>query len=187
MISETRIKGLLMLGALGVLLISFFLLRNLNPHNIETSALRSLGFPLVIGFTGFMILAGGCGVPPALFVIPAAALWSFPVAICVSIVGGLGATCLGFFLARYVFRETVTPKIPPKILRFERRLERHAFSTVLLLRLLFYLFPPINWMLGISHIRPSTFLSATFLGMLPATFAYVWAGQGLLGITKGFL
>jgi len=185
MTSGKHSKGLLPFIAIPVFFISFLLVKNLNLTNIEISALRSLGYPLAFAFTLFMILAGGCGVPPVLAVIPAGAIWSFPVASCVCLVGGLGASGLGFFLARYGFRETLTPKIPPKILRFERGLENHTFCTVVVLRLLFYLFPPINWMLGISQLRPLTFFSATFLGMLPSTFAYLWVGQGIIGLIMG--
>lgn len=164
---------------------SWFLLQHLNPGNVAEGALRSQGWPLALGMTGCMMLAGGFGVPPVLFVLPAAAIWSLPVAGGVCLVGGMGASIFGFLLARYGFRERIVSKIPPKIQKFESRLETHAFSTVFVLRLLFYLFPPINWMLGMSRIPLHTFIIATFLGMLPATFAYLWAGQGLLGFLLG--
>ncbi|MGA0333648.1 MAG: TVP38/TMEM64 family protein [Kiritimatiellia bacterium] len=134
-----------------------------------------------VGFVLLMILAGGLGCPPVLFVMPAAALWSVPLAFVYSMIGGLGASLLGFCLTRYGLRERVAPRIPAKIRRFESRLETHAFSTVLVMRLLFYLFPPLNWMLGLSEISLRTYLAATFLGMLPATALYVWAGEGIFG------
>ncbi len=177
--------GFLILVA-GILLGSWFLLQHLHPGNVEIAALRSQGWPLVLAYVAGMMLAGGFGIPPVLFILPAAAVWSLPLAMFVCLSGGLGAATLGFYLARYGFRQKVSPKIPPRLLKFERRLESHAFSTVLVMRLLFYLFPPINWMLGLSCIRPLTFVCATFIGMLPATFLYLRAGQGIWAFAKSF-
>lgn len=132
------------------------------------------------GYLLFLILSGGVGLPPVFLILPAAGIWPFPQALLLSLLGGLGASVLGFMLARFGLRERVAAKIPPKILRFEQRLESHAFSTVIVLRLLFYLFPPINWMLGISRIPLRMFVPATLLGMLPATLLYLWAGKGLI-------
>ncbi|MDF3129962.1 VTT domain-containing protein [Kiritimatiellaeota bacterium B1221] len=185
MIIDQLKGGVLLVLAAGVLCGSWFLLQQYSLGNVEISALRSLGWPLVVGYVLGMILAGGFGIPPAVFIFPAGALWSLPLAFGVCVSGGLGAAMLGFMLARYGFREKISPKIPAKLLKFERRLESHAFGTVLVMRLLFYLFPPLNWMLGLSQIRPVTFLSATFAGMLPATFLYLWAGQGIIGIIMG--
>ena len=164
-----------------VLIASWFMLKHLHPGNVEIGALRSLGWPLAVGMAAGMMVAGGFGVPPLLFVFPAAAIWSFPLALGVCVSGGMGASISGFLMARYALREKVVPRIPPKLGTFEKRLETHAFSTVLVLRLLFYLFPPINWMLGISRISLGSFTLATFLGMLPVTVLYLWAGQGLIG------
>ena len=136
---------------------------------------------LWIGYFVLLVVAGGLGLPPVFLIAPAAGLWDFPAAVVLCLTGGLGASAFGFLLSRHALRDWVTPKIPPKIQKFEQRLETHAFSTVIVMRLLFYLFPPINWMLGVSRISLSTFLLATFLGMLPATFLYLWAGEGLIG------
>ena len=167
--------------------ITFFLLLSawafwkMNLSNVEIVSLRSLGWPLWFGCLVLMVIAGGLGLPPVLLIIPAATIWEFPMAFMLCLFGGLGASVLGFLLSRYALQEWVEPRIPLKIVKFEHRLETHAFSTVLVMRLLFYLFPPLNWMLGISHIPLVTFVLATLVGMLPATFIYVWAGQGLLG------
>lgn len=153
----------------------------LDLDSMEPDHLRALGWPLILAYTLAIVLLGGFGVPPVLLLMPAVAVWTFPVALGQSLVGGLGASVLGFLMSRYWIREAAAPRIPPRIQRFEQRLEHHGFSTVIVLRLLFYLFPPINWMLGISRIPLRTFIPATFLGMLPGTLVYLWAGKGLLG------
>jgi uncharacterized membrane protein YdjX (TVP38/TMEM64 family) len=119
------------------------------------------------------------GVPPVVLMVPTVEVWPFWISLIISLCGGLGASVTGFILSRYFFREKVAPRIPAKIARYEHRLETHGFSTVLVLRLLFYLFPPINWMLGISAIPLSVFVSATLLGMLPGTLVYLLTSKGL--------
>lgn len=144
--------------------------------------IAALGWPAAVGYALLIAILGGFGVPPALLIVPAAAVWSFPVAFSQSMAGGMGAALIGFLLSRFLIRETVDPRIPPKIRRYEHRLETHGFSTVLMMRILFYLFPPINWMLGISHIPLSTFLVATSIGMIPGTLVYLLTGRGVISL-----
>ncbi|MEX2608066.1 MAG: VTT domain-containing protein [Kiritimatiellia bacterium] len=149
------------------------------------AAIVERGWPAAVGYALLIAVLGGCGVPPVLMILPAAAVWPFHVAFAQSLCGGMGAALIGFLLSRYFLRETVDPRIPPKIRQYEHRLETHGFSTVLVMRLLFYLFPPINWMLGISHISLATFLGGTFLGMIPGTLVYMLTGRGLIGFLAG--
>lgn len=166
--------GLLIALWLGVGLAYGF--ERFHPANIA-----GLGWPAAVGYALLIAALGGVGVPPVVMIVPAAAVWSFPVAFAQSMAGGLGAALTGFVLSRHFIRKAVDPRIPPKIRRYEHRLETHGFSTVLVMRLLFYLFPPINWMLGISHIPVSTFLAATGVGMIPGTLVYLTTGRGAIG------
>lgn len=153
----------------------------IDLHELRPEDVQSWGVSAVIGYAVLIMVLGGLGVPPVVFMVPAGTFWSLPVAFGIGICGGLGASAIGFLLSRFCIRETLAPNIPEKIAVYEHRLERHGFSTVLILRLLFYLFPPISWMLGISAIPFSTFLAATLLGILPWTAVYVWTGRGILG------
>lgn len=145
-----------------------------HPEHIQ-----SFGWPAAVVYGAGMALLGGVGVPPVVMILPATAVWPFMVSFPVCLLGGLGAAWLGFSLSRHFLRQTVSSRIPERVARYEHRLETHAFSTVLVLRLLFYLFPPINWMLGVAAICQRDFLLGTVLGMLPWTLAYVGTGRGL--------
>ncbi len=165
--------------ALGV---GFWLARVFDLEELDLDDIRRLGWPMIIGYTLVLIVLGGFGVPPVFFLVPAGAVWHFSIALGVGMLGGMGASMVGFWVARYWVRETVTPRIPPRLLRYEHRMETHPLRTILIMRLLFYLFPPINWMLGISRIPLRTFVIGTFLGMLPGTLLYLLAGKGLVGV-----
>lgn len=141
-----------------------------------------MGWLATIGYGCLIAILGGCGVPPVLLILPAGAAWPFPVAFPLTFLGGLGASLLGFSLSRYAFRDTITDRIPDRIARYEHHLESHAFGTVLVLRLLFFLFPPINWMLGLSRIPFNRFVTATSVGILPWTLVYLLTGQGLIAL-----
>jgi uncharacterized membrane protein YdjX (TVP38/TMEM64 family) len=182
----SRQKSNLALAAIaGTLLLTGAVAWFLDLHEIGPGLVRSWGVAGMIGYALLIMLLGGLGVPPVLFIVPAVAFWPLPIALAVSLCGGLGASVVGFFLSRYCLRETVEPRIPEKIARYEHRLETHGFSTVLVLRLLFYLFPPINWMLGISAIPLPVFTAATLLGIIPGTVAYTLTGKGALAFVKG--
>lgn len=150
-----------------------------HPEHIQT-----FGWPAVVLYGAGMILLGGIGIPPAVMILPATAVWPFVVSFPLCLLSGLGASWLGFSLSRHFFRQTVSSRIPERVAQYEHRLETHAFSTVLVLRLLFYLFPPINWMLGVSAMSSRDFLLGTCLGMLPWTLAYVGTGRGLTVVVE---
>lgn len=169
-------------GVVLALGIGFWLAWYFDLEELDLEDIRRLGWPMIIGYTLVMIVLGGFGVPPVFFLVPAGAVWPFHIALGVGIAGGMGASMVGFWVARYWVRETVTPRIPPRLQRYEHRMESHPLRTVLVMRLVFHLFPPINWMLGISRIPLRTFAAGTLLGMLPGTLLYLLAGKGLVGV-----
>ncbi len=70
--------------------------------------------------------------------------------------------------------------------RWGTRLRAQEFETVLLLRLLGIPFDVVNVGCGILHINPKRFLSATIIGSLPATVAFVLLGASLDRVDQGF-
>ena len=181
MIPSGRKTQFAFLAIVAALALSGWIAWQTDLHEIRPEQVQSWGFPAIVGYVLIMTLLGGLGVPPVLFMVPTVAFWSFPVAVVICLAGGMGASLVGFLLSRYCMRETMAPRIPEKIARYEHRLETHGISTVLILRLLFYLFPPINWMLGISEIPLAVFAGATFVGMLPGTIIYLLTGKGVIG------
>jgi len=55
----------------------------------------------------------------------------------------------------------------PRIRALDDRLERHGVVTVILLRLLLFLGPPLNWSLGASRVRMRDYVLGTGIGILP--------------------
>lgn len=91
-----------------------------------------------------------------------------------------GAT-IAFVLARSVARRWIAEKVQ-KSTRFaaiDRAVGRHSFKTVLLLRLqpVNLPFALLNYALGLTSVKLRDYVVASWLGMLPATILYVYAGS----------
>lgn len=97
-----------------------------------------------------------------------------------------GAT-LSFLLARYFLRGWVQRKLEryPRFAQAGRAVERHGFKMVLLMRLepVFVPFALLNYMLGATPVRLRDYVLASWIGMLPATVAYVYIGSALTSFT----
>jgi phospholipase D1/2 len=55
----------------------------------------------------------------------------------------------------------------PRLRALDDRLERHGVATVVVLRLLLFLAPPLNWALGASRVRVRDYVLGTAIGILP--------------------
>lgn len=125
-----------------------------------------------------------------------AVAFSFPAASILSIfagfmfgwfVGGLvvafGATLgslLIFLAARFAFADFFREKVGGKLAAMADGFREDAFSYLFVLRLA-PIFP--FWLINIApaffNIPARTYVAATFLGILPGTFAYTYLGQGV--------
>jgi len=144
------------------------------------------------------IIGGSLGIPPVIFVVASGILWPIPVALGISLSGGLTAAILGFVLSRHVARDSCSRYIPQRLHKYDEGIEKHGFKTTVILRLAFFLFPPVNWLLGISRLRISDYVVGTVIGCFPGMVAYTLIGNDLvpwilqdpiprLGITFGVI
>ena len=136
-----------------------------------------------------MVLAVLLYLPLGLMLVPASALtilvglahgfWGG--LLCVT-VGANGAAWAAFGLAR-LFRVGAKPKINANnrlMARINESGERWAFWMVTLARLsVFVPYGPLNYLLGFTRIRFTDYALGTFLGMLPGSALYLWAGTAL--------
>lgn len=79
-------------------------------------------------------------------------------------------TAATFLLVRYVAQAWAQRALSerfPRLRALDHRLERHGVAMVVLLRLLLFLAPPLNWALGASRVRLHDFVLGTAIGVLP--------------------
>jgi len=85
-------------------------------------------------------------------------------------IAALLGTTLAFVLVRYTAQAWVQRALRdrlPRLRAFDDRLERHGVVTVVVLRLLLFLAPPLNWALGASRVATADFVLGTALGIVP--------------------
>lgn len=134
----------------------------------QSAALFLLAYVLVTGLS----LPGA-----ALLTLAAGAIFGFSTGvILVSLASTTGAT-IAFLASRFIFREWVRKRFARQIARMDRGVERDGAFYLLSLRLVpavpFFL---INLVMGLTAMRPRTYVWASQLGMLPATMLFVNAG-----------
>ena len=90
----------------------------------------------------------------------------------------LGALC-SFILARSFLREKVAAwaAANPKFRSLDQAIGRQGFKMVLLTRLSpVFPFVLLNYFLGLTAVRTGAYILANLIGMLPATFLFVYIG-----------
>lgn len=97
----------------------------------------------------------------------------------VVIAATIGA-CMIFLAARSAFRDFFLARAGGFIRKMEQGFSENAFSYLLLLRLVpVFPFFIVNIVPAFTTIRLRTYALATFIGIIPAAFAFVSAGAGL--------
>ncbi len=97
----------------------------------------------------------------------------------VVIAATLGATVL-FVVVKHAFGDPVRARMRPWLGRMEDGFNRDAFSYLLFLRLI-PLFPfwAVNLVPAFLGVRLGTYVAATLIGIIPATFIFAGLGNGL--------
>ncbi len=119
------------------------------------------------------------GVPGTVFIMVAPLIWPWPVAFALSMAGTMAASVVGFSFARFVARDWVSERIPERFRRYDEALERRAFSTVFLLRLIFWMPPLLHAFFGVSRVRFSTHFWGSMLGYVIPLLATAYFGERL--------
>jgi len=90
-----------------------------------------------------------------------------------------GATAL-FLAARSAFGDFLRRRVGGRAARLARGFEKGAFGYLLVLRLTpIFPFWMVNIVPAFFNVRLGTFVAATAIGILPATYAYAYLGRGL--------
>lgn len=120
------------------------------------------------------------GVPGVALVLPAAVVFSTPIAIAVTLVTSYLSSGAGMWFARTMGRDTLAARMPNRFRTWDTRIADRGLPAVIALRCITYLAAPADWLLGLSSIRTRTLVIGTGVGMVPPTLFYVIGGGGLL-------
>ncbi|MBS1789862.1 MAG: TVP38/TMEM64 family protein [Acidobacteria bacterium] len=118
-------------------------------------------------------------IPGSLLTIGAAGIFSFWKAFAVVVIGANLAALAAFWLSRTYLRDRVVrwAEGNPKFAALDGAIGREGFKTVFLVRLSpVFPFTLLNYLLGLTTVRTSSYVLANLIGMLPGTFLYVYIG-----------
>jgi uncharacterized membrane protein YdjX (TVP38/TMEM64 family) len=133
---------------------------------------------------GYVVYALGYAIagvflPASILTIGAGALFGVFAGTIVVAIGATGAATLAFLLARTVLRKRVEEMVAknPKFRAVDQAVAREGPKIVVLVRLAaVFPFLFVNYAFGLTGIRILPYILATFIGILPATVAFVYLG-----------
>jgi uncharacterized membrane protein YdjX (TVP38/TMEM64 family) len=129
--------------------------------------LAAYGQPVVPLPASVMTITGGLAFGPA---------WGTAAALA----GATLRACTQFGVARLLGRDAVAKLLKGGVASLDQKIGEQGFKTVLLIRLIPNLpFDVQNYGLGFSRVRFASYAIATFLGMIPGCFAFVYFGYSL--------
>jgi uncharacterized membrane protein YdjX (TVP38/TMEM64 family) len=168
--------------------IVFLILRQLN---IDFSQITTEGFKRKINSYGiwgpiiyiiFYLLRPLILFPAAILSASAGVIWGLKGFIYLQIAANISAI-LEFLIARYFARGAIKNFIRGKMLDIDEAIEKHGFITVLLIRLI----PNVAWdiqnlSLGLTKVKFRDYFLATFIGIMPGSFALVYFGSSIINV-----
>ncbi len=181
--SRAATKVLVALACVAVVLVAWStgLLDLLGDPLRVRDLLREGGSASWIGYLAVFTVLAAVGIPSVVFLVPMPLVWSMEASLALGITGSMTSSILGFWLARYVGRDFVASRLSPRLRRFDEKLASHAFRTVVIVRLLFFLTPPSTWFLALSRVPFATYLVGTLVGGLPGIVFFVVVGGSFFG------
>ncbi len=151
-----------------------------DPERVR-DLLREGGDASIVAYLLVFTVLAAVGIPSVVFLVPLPLVWSMPASLLLGTIGSMTSSLLGFWLARYVARDWVAARLPPRMRRFDEKLAEHAFRTVVIIRVAFFLTPPSTWFLALSRVPLSTYVIGTLVGGLPGIVFFVVVGGSFFG------
>ncbi|HEY5374217.1 MAG TPA: VTT domain-containing protein [Polyangiaceae bacterium] len=178
---DTRLKVASLLAVFGLLALAhrFGVLHRFADPAGAARTLRGLGGWGYLAFIASYALLQPFGIPGTVFVVAAPLIWPWPIAFALSMTGTMAASVVGFSFARFVARDWVESKIPNRFRKYDEALAKRAFSTVFLLRFVFWMPQLLHTFLGVSKVPFWTHFWASLAGYAVPLFLLSFFGQKL--------
>ena len=130
--------------------------------------------PFILFPAGLLSITGGLAFGPLLGTV-------------YTVLGGTGCAVAEFFFARYFGRGAVAKLMKGNLAKIDEGIEKHGFMTVLWIRLIPNLpYDVQNYSLGLTKVRFRDYFPATFLGIIPGAFGFVYLGYSLTDLRQAW-
>src|SRR5437773_2797319 len=161
-----------------VLAVKFLHFRDLLKAALDWIGKLGAWGPVI--FIGIYIVATVLFIPGSVLTLGAGALFGVVLgSVCVSISATLGATA-AFLVGRYLARDAIARKIEKneKFATIDRAVAGEGWKIILLTRLSpVFPFTLLNYAFGLTRVKLSHYVLASWIGMIPGTVMYVYLGS----------
>lgn len=154
-----------------------------DPSGIA-NLLRGLGGWGYVVFLVAYTMLQPFGVPGTMFVMAAPLIWPWPIALALSMTGTMAASVVGFSFARFVARDWLERRIPARFHKYDDALAARAFTTVVVLRFIFWMPQMLHTFLGLSKVSFWTHFWGSLVGYAIPLFLLSYFGQKLFDLMK---
>lgn len=170
---------LLLIGAIALTLLAGHWLQAVIAWIAARRASAALPFILLYALAALVLM------PEFLLTIAAGAIFGLTRGLVLVSIGSTLGAIAAFLLGRTLVREWTRRRIEqwPKFHALDRAIRRHGFWVVFLTRLSPLIpYGLLNYAYGITAVRVRDYLPASWIGMLPATLLYVYAGSAAVNL-----
>lgn len=169
--AQLRILGILLL-ALFLLIIGkstaigeWFILENIS------NAIKGSGFWGLLIFTLLFVVGSLLHIPAMLFVLVAILVYGHLEGTLFGYLGVVIAMTVNYFVIRVMGSKALNEIKSPRLQRMLTRLNNRPLKTVILIRLVFWASPIVNYTLAMTSVRPKHYILGSSIGiLLPLVF-----------------
>jgi len=143
--------------------------------------------PSALAFVALYVLASVCLVPGLILTLAGGAIFGLARGVVLVSAGSLLGASAAFFIGRTFAREWTQQRIAawPRFRALDGALGERGLWIVLLTRLSpLFPFNLLNYAYGVTAVRPRDYIAGSWLGMLPATVLYVYAGSAAASLAQ---
>jgi len=169
------------IAALAIILLCLFtpLKTVFNPFLFKDFIQQYEGYVEILFITIYIVLTV-VGVPGTVLTVVGGSLFGVWYGTVISIISAtLGALC-AFWAARYLFRDLAQRRFSrsKRLTKYQAAVLKQPFAFVLTTRLIpISPFNLVNYLFGLTSIDWWDYTKATFIGVIPGSFAYTWIGH----------
>lgn len=103
-----------------------------------------------------------------------------------SVSGATLGAGISFLISRYILNDYVQSKLPVQMISLQNNIKKLGWKFICLARITpFIPFNLQNYFFGVSKIKFSTFMWASFLSLIPGTFLYTYIGDKGTNLLNG--
>jgi uncharacterized membrane protein YdjX (TVP38/TMEM64 family) len=166
-------KTLLRLVALLALIVGLIVLGRvtglhdkLSIDYLRTTVPR-LGVWGIVAFIAAFCVGELIHVPGIVFVAVAMLIYGPWLGFPLGLVGAVTSVCVSFGIVRMVGGKALTEIDKPIVRKMMAQLDQRPIRAVTIMRLVLFLFPPLNYALALSNVRFRDYLIGSALGLIP--------------------